>query len=264
MGTAAALTEFIDYLQEQVDNGSIYVWGAQGQNYTTITENWIRAKENSTTNANRAIRFWKKQKEAGYEKKLRAFDCSGLAMYYLQNLTKAYSSDMNANSLRGKCEKLAKGSLKKGDWVFRVDSSGKAYHIGYVIDDSLNVIEAKGRDDGVVKRGINASGASYWNAFGRPAVFKAEIEKAAKESSKNTTWSVSRVLKLVSPMMRGDDVNELQIRLNDAGYSCGAADGIFGRKTEAAVKKYQKAKGLTVDGKAGKNTVTALGGEWEG
>lgn len=263
MGTAAALTGFIEYLDEQYKNGCIYVWGAQGE--SDISESWIKKKETSTENANRAIKLWKKRVNAGY-KNIRAFDCSGLGMYYLQNITGAYSSDANANTLMNdKCSKIKKRSaLKKGDWVFRVDSSGKAYHIGYVIDDSLNVIEAKGRDDGVVKRGINASGASYWNAFGRPAVFKAEIEKAAKESSKNTTWSVSRVLKLVSPMMRGDDVNELQIRLNDAGYSCGAADGIFGRKTEAAVKKYQKAKGLTVDGKAGKNTVTALGGEWEG
>lgn len=263
MGTAAALTGFIEYLDEQYKNGCIYVWGAQGE--SDISESWIKKKETSAENANRAIKLWKKRVNAGY-KNIRAFDCSGLGMYYLQNITGAYSSDANANTLMNdKCSKIKKRSaLKKGDWVFRVNSSGRAYHIGYIVTDDLQVIEAKGRDDGIVKRGIDASGSSYWNAYGRPAVFKAEIEKAAKELSKNTTWSVSRVLKLVSPMMRGDDVNELQIRLNDAGYSCGAADGIFGRKTEAAVKKYQKAKGQTVDGKAGKNTVTALGGEWEG
>ncbi len=40
------------------------------------------------------------------------------------------------------------------------------------------------------------------------------------------------------------------------GYSCGStgADGKFGDDTESAVKKFQKAKGLTVDGIVGQNT----------
>nr|DAZ02133.1 MAG TPA: lysozyme family protein [Caudoviricetes sp.] len=262
--TKIKLAEFTDYLLNEAENGSIYVWGAQGE--SSISESWIRKRETSRANANRAIKLWKKHLSMGYDN-MRAFDCSGLGMYYLQK-NGVYSHDMTANDMMGECTAISRKELKTGDWVFRVYKSGankgRAYHIGYVVSDTLIVVEAKGRDDGVVTRALNASGSGYWNAFGRPAVFKAEIEKAAKESSKNTTWSVSRVLKLVSPMMRGDDVNELQIRLNDAGYSCGAADGIFGKKTEAAVKKYQKAKGLTVDGKAGKNTVTALGGEWEG
>ena len=53
-------------------------------------------------------------------------------------------------------------------------------------------------------------------------------------------------------------VKTLQQLLNAKGYSCGTADGSFGAKTEAAVKKFQKAKSLTVDGSCGKNTWTAL------
>lgn len=66
--------------------------------------------------------------------------------------------------------------------------------------------------------------------------------------------------------MKGDDVKNLQKALIGKGYSCGGkgADGQFGDNTESAVKKFQKAKGLTVDGKAGKNTITALGGKWNG
>ena len=79
-----------------------------------------------------------------------------------------------------------------------------------------------------------------------------------------TTWSVSRILKKTSPLMKGADVKALQSALIAKGYSCGGtgADGEFGKNTESAVKSFQKAAGLTVDGKAGKNTVTKLGGKW--
>ena len=43
----------------------------------------------------------------------------------------------------------------------RAGTKGKAHHIGYIVDESLNVIEAKGRDDGVVKRSLNASESGY-------------------------------------------------------------------------------------------------------
>jgi peptidoglycan hydrolase-like protein with peptidoglycan-binding domain len=81
-----------------------------------------------------------------------------------------------------------------------------------------------------------------------------------------TTWSVSRILRKTSPLMKGADVKALQSALIAKGYSCGGtgADGEFGKNTESAVKSFQKAAGLAVDGKAGKNTVTKLGGKWEG
>lgn len=50
----------------------------------------------------------------------------------------------------------------------------------------------------------------------------------------------------------------VQYRLNILGYNCGIEDGIAGVKFDAAVKKFQKAKGLLVDGKVGKNTWNAL------
>ena len=53
---------------------------------------------------------------------------------------------------------------------------------------------------------------------------------------------------------RGTQVKVLQWLLNETGYHAGTVDGIFGSKTYEAVKAYQKANGLTVDGVAGKNT----------
>ena len=58
---------------------------------------------------------------------------------------------------------------------------------------------------------------------------------------------------------KGEDVKELQLALNEAGFDCGKVDGIFGGKTKAAVKDYQKAHGLKVDGIVGRQTWASLG-----
>ena len=41
------LREFIEYLNEQVKNHSVYVWGAQGQLGPAVNERWIRQVETS-------------------------------------------------------------------------------------------------------------------------------------------------------------------------------------------------------------------------
>ena len=56
----------------------------------------------------------------------------------------------------------------------------------------------------------------------------------------------------------GDNVKSLQKSLISLGYLKGKADGVFGSKTEEAVKKFQKANDLTVDGLAGADTQGAL------
>ena len=53
---------------------------------------------------------------------------------------------------------------------------------------------------------------------------------------------------------KGEDVRELQQALIDLGYLKGTADGIFGNKTEIAVRKFQKANTRSVDGLAGLTT----------
>ena len=57
----------------------------------------------------------------------------------------------------------------------------------------------------------------------------------------------------------GDAVRKLQELLNKKGFDCGAADGIFGSKTYAAVVAFQKANGLSADGIAGPLTWGKLG-----
>ena len=59
---------------------------------------------------------------------------------------------------------------------------------------------------------------------------------------------------------RNDEVKRLQQELINQGYDVGSsgADGIYGAKTQAAVKAYQQANNLTVDGIAGNQTQTSL------
>ena len=146
----------------------------------------------------------------------------------------------NADGLLKLCTRISKDQLRPGDFVFHVHANGKAYHVGYVADDALNIIEAKGRDAGVVKSPLKG-----WNAYGRPPFWKEEEDR--------------RILKLTSPYMRGTDVLALQKALMERGYPVGKTDGIFGPTTERAVKAFQAAAKLTIDGKAGPLTLAKLG-----
>ena len=78
------------------------------------------------------------------------------------------------------------------------------------------------------------------------------------------SFEVSRLLKLKSTYMRGDDVSNVQYALKQAGFSPGTIDGIYGRKTRNAAYLFQKEKDLEVDGIVGEETTTALGGIWTG
>lgn len=119
-------------------------------------------------------------------------------------------------------------------------------HIGVYVGDGW-VIEARGTEYGVVKSKLSTQ---PWKKWG----YLKDVDYGADKSE----WSVSRVLKRMEPMLRGDDVKELQRRIGVT------ADGAFGTATEAAVKAYQKRQGLTPDGKAGRDTIAALGGVWRG
>ena len=57
----------------------------------------------------------------------------------------------------------------------------------------------------------------------------------------------------------GETVRQIQTKLKSWGYYSGAVDGIYGSVTEQAVRRFQQKNGLTVDGKAGTQTLAAMG-----
>lgn len=247
------LSEFITYLLSHVDK-SIYIWGGQGQNLSDLTEHKIRNMETSSANANKAIAMWKTRKNIPGAK---AFDCSGLGMYFLQNMKGIYG-DMTANDMKGLCNKLSKSNLKKGDWVFKCYPTGKAYHIGYIVDDSLNVVEAQGRAYGVVKRPLSKGG---WNAYGRPQCFEDDTKKETQQPAQKPTQTGGKcIVETVNVRKgsKGDAVKAMQQLLNLRIKAGLAVDGVCGAKSDAAIRSYQKAKGLTADGICGSKTWTKL------
>jgi N-acetylmuramoyl-L-alanine amidase len=67
-----------------------------------------------------------------------------------------------------------------------------------------------------------------------------------------------RLLYMHAPMLRGDDVSELQRRLNALGFDAGREDGILGPETETALRRFQRERGLVPDAVCGPATITAL------
>ena len=87
------------------------------------------------------------------------------------------------------------------------------------------------------------------------------LENGSSATKTDTTGgSFTMTLNTLSRGSKGAQVKALQLLLIGYGYSCGAAgaDGHFGEGTNAAVMKFQKAKGLTADGVCGPNTWNKL------
>lgn len=57
---------------------------------------------------------------------------------------------------------------------------------------------------------------------------------------------------------RGPEIQELQQRLQSLGFDPGDVDGDFGKRTEMAVKEFQKSRGLVADGVARPQTISLL------
>jgi N-acetylmuramoyl-L-alanine amidase len=81
------------------------------------------------------------------------------------------------------------------------------------------------------------------------------------------TWSIlvesgfllgDRFLYAKRPMFRGDDVADLQHRLNALGFDAGREDGILGDETVQALLEFQRAVSIKADGICGPTTVAAL------
>ncbi|MFZ4107546.1 MAG: N-acetylmuramoyl-L-alanine amidase [Candidatus Planktophila sp.] len=86
------------------------------------------------------------------------------------------------------------------------------------------------------------------------------IDEVTARALEEARWKLGdRSLNLQTPpLMRGDDVAALQSRLTEMGFDCGRVDGIYGSRSEAAVKEFQQSVGINVDGKCGPATIIAL------
>ena len=90
---------------------------------------------------------------------------------------------------------------------------------------------------------------------------QALLFSAAAKAASGSSASTDTGYRLLYWGCKGDAVKRLQQALLDAGYKqVRVADGIYGQWTYDAVRAFQKANGLSVDGIAGKNTQNKLYG----
>lgn len=235
-----------------------YVYGGQGETWSKeLAEKWVKNKRSIPPGRMETRKsYFTVSCAKWYGRTVE--DCSGLIVNAIRTKTPGYK-DRNAATFIKECTETGKIATIPEVPGICVWKSG---HIGIYIGNGW-VIEARGTDYGVVKSKLSTQKWTKWGYLSGVDYGEAKPDK----------WTVTRLLKLTDPMLRGDDVKELQTRLINEGFKkvlvngelkTVKADGIFGEITAAAVKAFQKSAKLAVDGKAGRNTITALGGVWRG
>ena len=224
------MSEFISYLRSRI--GGIYVWGAQGENVLAEANplEWIRSKETNETNAQRAYALFKQRKQEGVNPIL-AYDCSGLIVAFLLDAG-ILKGDRTAAALYSMCDiKMDNApNLMAGDFVCHY-SAQKGYitHIGVYVGDG-KVIEAKGRDYGVVETNLDER---PWNRFGRLTALEPYLKDDPVEPMS---------LAVCKPVLSGDAYAKLQEALNALGYTDSdgnmlTVDGKWGKRSRQAYDK---------------------------
>lgn len=144
-----------------------------------------------------------------------------------------------------------------GDYIFydwqdsgKGDNSSTPDHVGIVekVENGVITVIEGNYNNAVGRRTLEVNGR-YIRGYGVP--------KYAEEPKKETTTKTCTVtLPVLKKGCKGDSVKALQTLLIGYKYSCGGhgADGDFGSATDAAVRRFQKANGLSVDGCVGPAT----------
>lgn len=178
---------------------------------------------------------------------------------------------------------------KPGDVIVFYSRDKSSYsHTGFVYKvDAQKVYTVEGNtsgSSGVIANGGGVFKKSYSLTYGRIAGYGrpaygdiavngtetgtgASAKKDGQEYAQNTEAptggktegkAVMIELTTLKNGSKGNQVKTVQRLFNALGYDCGTVDGVFGNKTKAATKAFQKAKGLDADGVIGKNTWSAL------
>jgi cell wall-associated NlpC family hydrolase len=184
-----------------------------------------------------------------------AFDCSELVQWAAARAGVRFvdgaQRQRDACRLAGTLIPLPEALQTRGALLFRIDERPGNDHVAISLGDGTT-IEAKGRTYGV--NVFRADDRPWTHAGIIPGFHWTRGAPPAPPPPRPPTPG-ERLLRLGT---RGEDVRWVQRRLQMHGFDTGAADGIFGRRTEAAVRGFQHARGLDIDGVVGRRTVQAL------
>ena len=198
----------------------------------------------------------------------QAYDCAQLTRYSCKAAGQELVSGANSQWKNTAWDQ--KGAIKTlpdvpGVLLYYMNSKGNMTHTGIYIGGGY-AVEARAAAYGVVKTAVKDRNWTHWAALpgvltGDAVQTPAQQEQTKQEPSKAvSTASSSEVITMrtLRNNSKGTQVKVLQWLLNQGGYDAGEVDGIFGKKTIAAVKVFQTAKGLAVDGVVGHDTWSAL------
>lgn len=224
-------------------------------------------------------------RQATYKKHIAAgkvcSDCIGLFKSYAwdedgDNDTRESDYASNGQPDKGAKQTLANCKVK-GSIATMPEIPGLAVwtktggHIGLYVGNG-EVIELRGFSYGCQRNKLSKRAFTTWGLYPY-AEYTAEQVKLAEQAAnggkvdnsttqsetaqkaENKAESVVYNMKTLRVGSKGTQVKVLQWLLNHTtDYTSGTVDGIFGTKTLAAVRSFQQAKGLTVDGIVGKKT----------
>lgn len=279
----------VEWAEEAYKDGWVYWYGTCGY---ACTESLLKSKTKQYP------AHYGEGRQATYKKHIAAgkvcSDCIGLFKSYAwdedgDNDTR--DSDYGSN---GQPDKGAKTTLNNTKVKGKIDTMpeipGLAVwtktggHIGVYVGDGY-VVEARGFAYGVQRNKLSKRAFTQWGLYpyveytpeqvalaeaamnGTETPAAPPVEKDEQEPVQESTTAqegqtggktVMVELNVLRKGSQGKQVKTLQHLLTAVGCECGNTDGIFGSRTLIAVKVFQKAKGLTVDGVVGKDTWTAL------
>lgn len=137
-------------------------------------------------------------------------------------------------------------------------------NVGAAVEDIQDRLSSIGYQVDEAERSEGSYGRSTATAVAR---FRLDHGLSLGEDVDAATWAAlvdecyqlgDRTLYLRLPNFHGNDVRQLQERLNVLGFSCGPVDGSYGVHTEAAVKLFQESIGALADGMAFPDTFDAI------
>ena len=248
--------QFVEELEAALKRRDGYIMGAKGQNPKKWAENSWWFTQYSGSQKTKAL-YWRAHAQ-------RVWDCNGLAEGIYEDFSGVNINTYARTNYASWCGSKGTGTIPAsrrvpGAAVFWGASAGSIHHVAYLDrpvaankpDGDWYLIEARGVMYGVVQTKLSSRKPDFWGIMDKYFDYSgADVSAPAAAPGDRTLKSGAS----------GADVAALQKDLLSLGYKLPkyGADGDYGAETAAAVKAFQKASGLTVDGVTGPMTWAAL------